>query len=362
MDESMRKCSVCKKEFPLFVPIEKKYIVDKSVESELLNRDEYSCPYCYSPDRDRMIVCFLEKLHERVKTGISILEIAPSGALERYINRFWGESNRYTADLFMDDVDFQADLQDMKEIEDKSFDFIVCSHVLEHVQDDRMAIRELYRVLKDYGLGIIIVPLNLKREVTDEEWGLPEEENIRRFGQKDHVRAYNKADFLKRLSESGFGVHSLDKSFFGEKTFEENAFTSTSTIYLVYKDLDKYKNLCDVIDLFAKWVDPKTNYWIDVCDIHENKLRLWGWAYFEELESRYTKFKLLLFGEKKYIFGLHVRKRTDIADIYGGKYLFSGIDVLADYSEIEKGYYKVFIKLASINQREKLIECGSVSI
>lgn len=358
----MRKCSVCKNEFYSFVPIEDKYIVDKSSEPELLNREEYSCPCCYSPDRDRMIVCFFEMLHEKIKTGINILEIAPSGALERYINRFWGECNRYTADLFMEDVDFQADLQDMQEIDDKTFEFIVCSHVLEHVQDDRKAIRELYRVLKDYGLGIILVPLNLKKEVTDEEWGLSEEENIRRFGQKDHVRAYAKTDFINRLSECGFGVHSLDKSFFGDKVFEENAFTSTSTIYLVYKDFDKYRNLGGVIESFAKWVDPKTNYWIDVCDIYENKLRLWGWTYFEELESRYTKFKLLLLGERKYTIGLHVRKRPDIADLYGEKYLFSGIDVLTDYSEIEHGQYRVFIKMIGINQREKLIECGNVSI
>ena len=359
----MRKCSVCKNEFISFVPIEAKYIVDRNVKSELLNREEYSCPFCYSPDRDRMIVCFFEMLHEKIKSGINILEIAPSGALERYLNRFWGECNRYTADLFMDDVDFQSDLQNMKEIDDKTFEFIVCSHVLEHVQDDRKAIKELYRVLKDYGLGIIIVPLNLNREVTDEEWGLSEEENIRRFGQKDHVRAYSKADFLKRLSEAGFGIHSLDKSFFGKKIFEENAFTSTSTIYLVYKDFERYKELEKAIDRFVQWIEPKTNYWIDVCDVHEDKIRVWGWSYFEGIESRFTKFKLLLQGENQYVYVLQVRKRQDIADIYGDNYLCSGIDVLTDISGMEHGQYKVFVKMVGgKNQREELIECGSVSI
>ena len=151
-------------------------------------------------------------------------------------------------------------------------------------------------------------------------------------------------------------------SFFGEEMFDENAFTSTSTIYLVYKDFERYKELERVIDRFVQWIEPKTNYWIDVCDIHENKLRLWGWAFFEEFESRYTKFKLILSGEKKYVLGLHVRKRPDIVELFGDKYLFSGIDVLNDISEMEHGQYKVYIKIVSRNQREELIECGSVSI
>ncbi len=36
-----------------------------------------------------------------------------------------------------------------------TFDVILCSHVLEHVLDDDKAMRELYRVLKPNGWGII---------------------------------------------------------------------------------------------------------------------------------------------------------------------------------------------------------------
>ena len=64
----MRKCAVCGKEFDKYVPIDRKYIDlpkqygrTRETRSELLNREEYSCPYCYTPDRDRMIVLFLKR-------------------------------------------------------------------------------------------------------------------------------------------------------------------------------------------------------------------------------------------------------------------------------------------------------------
>ena len=127
----MRKCAVCRTLFEAFDPIEQKYIDlpikhgrVEQIRPELLNKDEYSCPYCYSADRDRMIIMFINMLHQKVKAGIDFLEIAPSGALQRYLYKYWGESNLYTADLYMDDVDYSIDIQDMKSLGDRRFDFI----------------------------------------------------------------------------------------------------------------------------------------------------------------------------------------------------------------------------------------------
>ena len=95
--------------------------------------------------------------------------------------------------------------------------------------------KELKRILSDTGIGILLVPLDLDQKETDEAWGLSEEENWHRFGQGDHVRKYAKSDFIKRLKSVGFHVHELNKDFFGRKVFRENAFSETSTLYIVDK-------------------------------------------------------------------------------------------------------------------------------
>jgi len=40
---------------------------------------------------------------------------------------------------------------------DSQFDFIICSHVIEHIDDDKIAIKELYRILKKQGRDLIKV-------------------------------------------------------------------------------------------------------------------------------------------------------------------------------------------------------------
>lgn len=88
--------------------------------------------------------------------------------------------------------------------EDNSFDVILCSHVLEHVVDDRKAMRELFRVLKPGGWGILQVPILRDKTFEDPSIVSPEDRE-RIFGQKDHVRIYGR-DYKDRLEEAGFTV------------------------------------------------------------------------------------------------------------------------------------------------------------
>ena len=91
--------------------------------------------------------------------------------------------------------------------EDNSFDFIICSHVLEHIPNDRLAMSELYRVLSKNGNSILQVPVDYNRDKTYEDSNIKSpEERLKEFGHPDHVRYYGK-DYKTRLENSGFIVN-----------------------------------------------------------------------------------------------------------------------------------------------------------
>jgi SAM-dependent methyltransferase len=85
------------------------------------------------------------------------------------------------------------------------FDLVICSHVFEHVKDDRSAIAEVFRVVKFGGLAAVPIPIDWNRAETDEGGGLSAEERARVYGEADHVRQYGR-DYVQRLKDVGFSV------------------------------------------------------------------------------------------------------------------------------------------------------------
>jgi SAM-dependent methyltransferase len=78
-------------------------------------------------------------------------------------------------------------------VPDGSFDLLVASDVLEHIEDDRAALAEWRRALRPSGTLVVFVP------AFPHLWGEHDELNR-------HFRRYTKSGLLRRLEESGFKI------------------------------------------------------------------------------------------------------------------------------------------------------------
>lgn len=166
------------------------------------------CPNCDSQPRHRALSIYLDKYGNLTSGKYNFLHFAPESSLRQ---RFSSLPNlEYTtADLNNPAVDVKIDITQIP-YPDNTFDIIFCNHVLEHVPDDRQAMRELFRVLKPGGWASLQVPLSRKIEQTFEDPAIVSpQERLHHFGQEDHVRLYG-LDYQERLEEVGFAVDRED--------------------------------------------------------------------------------------------------------------------------------------------------------
>lgn len=161
------------------------------------------CPICISMSWHRLAWLFLQQKTDLFnESPKKMLHIAPEMGLE---SRFKTIANLdyLTADLSDPHCMVKMDITNIQ-YPDNSFDVLYCSHVLEHVPNDRKAMRELNRVLKPDGWAILMVPLAVDKTIEDPVETSPAERE-RRFGRHDHVRHYG-LDFKERLEKEGFKV------------------------------------------------------------------------------------------------------------------------------------------------------------
>lgn len=165
------------------------------------------CWLCGSMERHRVLWLYLDRHPELLSPGMSILHVAPERVLRRRfeavprVNYVGGD---LTAEFGPERIDVTA-----IDYPDNSFDAVVCNHVLEHVPDDRLAMSEIRRVLKQGGWAVLMVPdVEEPATIEDPEVSDPDEQ-LRRFGQRDHVRRYG-WDYVDRLNGAGFDVEVVE--------------------------------------------------------------------------------------------------------------------------------------------------------
>lgn len=180
-------------------------------------RQNVLSPGTLSLERHRLMWLYLQKETDFFTSNLRVLHIAPE---QSFYKRFRAMKNLdyTTCDLNSPIADVKADIQNLP-FEDNSFDVIFCNHVLEHVEDDKKAISELFRVMKPGGWGILQVPIRYQLEKTFEDPTITDrKERIEKFGQYDHVRVYGR-DYYDLLSKSGFEVEKVN---FSEKLSDED--------------------------------------------------------------------------------------------------------------------------------------------
>jgi hypothetical protein len=184
------------------------------------------CPRCRSHPRHRAIALLLERGE---LPGRRLLHFAPEPLLDPVFARL-PEVDRTTADLHAP-ADLRLDITDM-DLPDSSFDLILCSHVLEHVPDDRAAIRELRRVLADGGLALVLVPYRPGVTSYEDPSITSPIGRMVAFGQQDHVRIYG-SDLPDRLREAGFDVDDRTAGeLFDEATLERSELDPAEHLFL----------------------------------------------------------------------------------------------------------------------------------
>ena len=159
------------------------------------------CPKCGSLERHRLLHLADQKMN--FFGGKDVLHFAPEVAVRKLIQDRMPKAY-VTADLFADGVDLKENIEKLS-IDSKSYDVVVCLHVLEHV-NDQAAIAELYRVLRPGGLLIAMFPIVEGWNETFEDASKSEpSERLLYFGQHDHARFFG-SDARLRLAAPGFAV------------------------------------------------------------------------------------------------------------------------------------------------------------
>ena len=207
-------CPIAKKEFKSFIKF----------------GDQLLSPSNGARNRQRLVWHYLENKLNIFENEFKMLHTAPELSFYKILKK--AKNIEYVpGDKMVDGYSNQQGIENIDltnlQFDDYTFDLIVSNHVLEHIPDDRKAMSEIFRVLKNGGSAVITVPINenLSQTYEDPAIVLPKERE-NHFGQWDHVRFYS-LDIKDRLEETGLKVEMIRYGDqFSKEDFEKFGFTN----------------------------------------------------------------------------------------------------------------------------------------
>jgi len=215
-------CPICEKSFSRFLPGPENI------------RSNSKCPGCSSLERHRLLWLYLKNELKIFTSEIKLLSIAPDYSTQKKLKSL-KNINYSSIDLESKLAMYKADLTKIP-FDDNKFDAILCYHVLEHIEDDKKAISELFRILKPNGWAILQTPIDTNREHTFEDFTITSPEARKKvYGQSDHVRIYGK-DYPLRLRKAGFYIKGdTFVNNFSESEITKYALDKNETIFFCTK-------------------------------------------------------------------------------------------------------------------------------
>ena len=190
------ECPVCGAKYRKFMPY-----------GYVQPRPNALCPKCLSLERHRLLWLYLTRETDLLTAFPRTLHIAPEVCIMRHLKpHFKSHPGQYVT----------ADLESP-------------------LADDRRAMRELHRVLKPGGWGIVLSPVDRDYEQTYEDDSITDpDERTRIFGQYDHRRIYG-ADYADRLRQAGFQVADIDYAATFTEAERRLYALPADHMYVVYK-------------------------------------------------------------------------------------------------------------------------------
>ncbi|MGK0186373.1 MAG: hypothetical protein ACI9R3_002156 [Verrucomicrobiales bacterium] len=147
-------CNVCETEVPRFVHL----------SNELAITWSSACPNCDSRKRHRGLSLLYKRIFAEFPKGFKLLHFAPEPILFPLIEA--SECDYKTTDFFLEDVDYPGEDVQKLTYADGLFDCVLSNHVVEHVEDDASAFKEMHRILAPGGIVVITIPGNWRRQET----------------------------------------------------------------------------------------------------------------------------------------------------------------------------------------------------
>ncbi|NBW33511.1 MAG: class I SAM-dependent methyltransferase [Cytophagia bacterium] len=157
------------------------------------------CPNCGSLERHRFFKYWLDVNKNILNPKTRILHFAPEKAITAHFKKCC-EKNYISVDVVPNRAMKVEDITKLT-FSANSFDFILCSHVLHHVNEDEKAISELYRVLDKNGIMVLMGSHGQK--ITRAGMSINSE------GEEYFMRHYNTENLMNKLSVAGFLVDIL---------------------------------------------------------------------------------------------------------------------------------------------------------